>query len=79
MGEDKYSKEHIISLDCVRKNIKRYCYGSFCIKEEWVNLIKKYKFNNINNCLSCDKDETNYFNPVRICDICLRNDIYVQK
>jgi hypothetical protein len=82
--------DYIFDIPCIRKNIDRRCYGSFCYKEYWVRRIPGYdKRNNDNTCISCgvkDYDPvsdgcTGKFQngEIRVCTSCLYQDIYTNK
>jgi len=81
-GEDEYTKDTLIEIKCIRNNIIRRCYGSFCQDEKWVENIKYHKHNLVNNCVLCNKEEydgPSYPSHIRVCWDCLDNDIYEQK
>jgi hypothetical protein len=78
--------DYIFSIGCERKNIHRYCYGSFCYRESWVNKIPGYTKG---ACLLC---KTHDFTPVSdgctgkfqkfaisVCIDCLAKDTYEKK
>lgn len=82
--------DFIFNFPCLRKNIERNCYGSFCYKEQWVRRIPGYdKLNTDNSCIICKKKEyeptydgcTGKFQNgcIRVCFDCLQKDIYEKK
>ncbi len=85
-----YGGEVLYLISCERKNIKRYCYGSFCYKEHWVKRIPGYvKKMLVNECLLCG---TTDFSPIsdgstdrfqngaiKVCIDCLVKDTYEKK
>jgi hypothetical protein len=86
----KLEDDYIYLISCERKNIKRYCYGSFCYKEYWVNRIPGYdKKLLVNECILCG---TSDFSPItdgctgkfqsggiKVCMDCLVKDTYEKK
>jgi hypothetical protein len=79
--------EYIYTLPCLRKDICRYCYGSFCYDEGWVKKIPGYhKDYVLKNCILCGATEylpttdgcTGKFQngEIRLCNNCMANDIY---
>ena len=77
-------------LPCVRQGIQRYCYGSFCYKEHWVNHIPGYDSKATDRaCILCKYEEyvpvndgaTGKFQKkeIRVCMPCLRKDTYEKK
>jgi len=82
---DKKKDDYIYYIYCQRTDIMRYCYGSFCYKESWVDKIPGYDTELIaNNCILC---KTNEYEPVydgstdkfvngviRVCKYCLFED-----
>jgi len=77
-------------IKCERKNIRRYCYGSFCYRESWVNRIPGYNKELVHNdCLLCGANDycpvtdgcTDRFQhgELRICYDCLEKDTYEKK
>lgn len=81
----KVKEDYLYHISCQRTDIVRYCYGSFCYRESWVDKIPGYdKELAINNCLLC---KTNDYEPVcdgstgkflkgeiRVCRDCLFDD-----
>ena len=76
-------------VPCIR-NIDRYCYGSFCYKEQWVRRIPGYnKTLEDNSCILCHKEEyepgddgcTGKFQGgnIRVCYDCLFKESYEKK
>ena len=83
------SEEFIYTIECVR-NTPRYCYGSFCWKENWVHKIPEYDENLIGkNCIFCKKEDyepvydgaTGKFKTgyIRVCVDCLAEDTYKRR
>lgn len=82
--------DYVIEIPCIRKNIIRRCYGSFCYKEPWVRRIPGYyKEKQDNSCIICKKKDyeppsdgcTGKFQNefIRICLDCLYKDIYTKE
>jgi len=84
--EDKL-KDCIYYLCCQRTDIMRYCYGSFCFRECWVNKIPGYDTElKLNDCILCKNHEyqpvcdgdTGRFKKedgkIRVCKYCLFED-----
>lgn len=78
-GEEKYEKDHIINIECIRKIQFRRCYGSFCSRETWVKYICINSNILINGCIICENETTDNVGPVRICYDCLNKDIHTQR
>lgn len=85
IDEEKIKEDYIYYLCCQRTDILRYCYGSFCYKENWVDKIPGYDTKIIvNNCILCLKKEYepvfngctgNFLNEeIRVCRDCLFED-----
>jgi hypothetical protein len=88
---DEYRDQDFIYLtSCQRTDIIRYCYGSFCYKERWVNKIPGYYDNaKDNSCLFCKSNQ--YFptmdgctgkfqnGQIRVCINCLLEDTYKKR
>jgi hypothetical protein len=85
--EDKLKEDYIYYLCCQRTDIMRYCYGSFCYKEYWVDKIPGYDTGLIlNDCILCKNHEyqpvcdgdTGRFKKedgkIRVCKYCLFED-----
>ncbi len=81
--------EYSYIVPCIR-NINRYCYGSFCHNESWVDTIPKYdKMQENNSCILCKINEYtllndgcfhNFKNGIpRVCDDCLLKESYEKK
>lgn len=84
------SSGEIFRVSCMRKDISRYCYGSFCYKEHWVKHIPGYDAKLLNtNCLMCESSDyepvydgaTGRFQKgkIRICHDCLMEDTLKRK
>ncbi len=91
-SESDYANEpdYVFSVDCIRKDIIRRCYGSFCDTESWVRRIPGYyDKNDDNSCILCKKKEydptsdgqTGKFQncQIRVCYDCLYQDIIHKK
>lgn len=64
IDEYKLKEDYIYLISCVRTDIMRYCYGSFCYRESWVEKIPGYDEELIvNDCILC---KTKEYQPV--CD-----------
>ena len=85
----KQQEDFMYIIPCLRKDIARYCYGSFCYKERWVNKIPGYdKDLTFNECLICKSDDyepvsdgcTDKFQngEIRVCVNCLFNDTFTK-
>jgi hypothetical protein len=90
LAEFRDTPDFTYGIECVRQNIKRYCYGSFCYKEPWVRRIPGYDTSNSDNsCILCKKVEyspqsdgcTGKFQKgeIRVCDECMWTDIHEKK
>ena len=88
--QDNADPEDCFIINCERKNIKRYCYGSFCYKEYWVNRIPGYiKKMFVNECLLCGTTDfypisdgaTDKFQngEIKVCIDCLVKDTYEKR
>ena len=83
------SSDDVFAVSCMRRDIKRYCYGSFCYKEHWVKLIPGYDIKVPGNCLLCNSSDyepvydgaTDRFQKgnIRICHDCLMEDTVKRK
>jgi hypothetical protein len=83
-----FTPPFVFEIPCVRKNIQRKCYGSFCYNESWVRRIPGHTNKNTDNsCILCEtKDNyipafdgsTGRFQEgcVRVCQECLVSDTY---
>ncbi len=82
--------DYVFSVDCIRKDIIRRCYGSFCDTESWVRRIPGHSnLNEDNSCILCKKKEydpvcdgwTGKFQncQIRLCYDCLYQDIFIKK
>jgi hypothetical protein len=89
-GEDVYEEGYLIGIPCIRTDLDRKCYGSFCYRESWVRLIPGFDKNqNDNDCILCKKTDyeptydgaTGKFQKgnIRVCFECLVDDIYKRK
>jgi hypothetical protein len=88
-----FMKDPYFSIDipCIRTDLKRMCYGSFCYKEKWVCRIPGFDEKNKqnNNCILCNKEDydpssdgcTGKFQngSIRVCVECLWQDIFEKK
>lgn len=77
--------DYVWKIKCIRTDVKRWCNTSFCYNEQWVKNIPAFsKYNEINSCLLCEKEE---YNPVgiyrrsdiRLCYDCLEKDFKRKK
>jgi hypothetical protein len=86
-GIDAYEEGNIIGIPCIRTDLDRKCYGSFCYREPWVRLIPGFDKNQKDNhCILCKKTDyepqydgsTGKFQKgaIRVCFECLVDDIY---
>jgi hypothetical protein len=89
----KDGDDFIYEIGCCRTDIVRYCYGSFCYKEDWVGKIPGYDSKLLANpCLYCEKSLTSseavydgstgkFGNDghIRVCISCLVEDIYKKR
>ena len=85
IDEYKLQEDYIYYISCQRTDIVRYCYGSFCDRESWVDRLPGYdKELLINNCILCKTSEyepvfdggTGHFTNgrIRVCRDCLFDD-----
>jgi len=85
-----YNEEVLYLISCERKNVARYCYGSFCYKEHWVKHIPGYDRKMlVNECLLCGTSDffpisdgsTDKFQhgEIKVCIDCLVKDTYEKK
>jgi len=78
--ERSSSERWIYTISCVRKDIVRYCCGSFCHLESWVEKIPKC--NEGDGCILCEAKD---YSPAyvcgnkRVCLNCLFADIYKKR
>jgi hypothetical protein len=83
-------KDFIFDIPCIRKDLVRRCYGSFCYKEPWVRRIPGYNDTNEDNtCLICKKIDYEPISDgctakfqngeIRVCFDCLKKDIVKKK
>ena len=90
IGEGVFEELDIIGIPCIRTDLDRKCYGSFCYRESWVRLIPGFdKKQTENGCILCKKQDyepqydgaTGKFQNghIRVCFECLVDDIYKQK
>jgi len=90
IDSSNYGEELLYLISCERKNIKRYCYGSFCYKEHWVKRIPGYnKKMLVNECLLCSTTDfypicdgsTGRFQngEIKVCIDCLEKDTYEKR
>lgn len=86
----KLKDDYLYAIPCMRKDIVRYCYGSFCWKESWVNKMPGYdKRLIVNECILCKTTDfcpcsdgcTDKFQngEIRVCIDCLMEDTYKKK
>lgn len=76
-------------ISCIRTDIVRYCYGSFCYKESWVKKIPANYKDTENYCIFCNKKEyrpvcdgsTEKFTngEIRVCYDCLIEDTHKKR
>ena len=92
IDEYKTQEDYIYLIGCERTDIIRYCYGSFCYKEHWVDKIPGYnkKLTMVpNNCILCNTKDyepttdgcTMVFQrgEIRVCINCLKEDTYKKR
>lgn len=83
-------RDFLYAIPCMRKDIVRYCYGSFCWKESWVKKIPGYDQRLlVNDCILCKTTDfcpcsdgsTDRFQngEIRVCADCLIEDTYIKK
>ncbi len=91
IGDYINKPDYIFDIPCIRKDIVRKCYGSFCHREKWVRRIPGFnkEANQDNSCILCNSHNyqpthdgcTGKFQngEIRVCKDCLYNDIYDKK
>jgi len=90
IDEMKICEDWMYGISCVRTDIVRYCYGSFCYKESWTKKIPGYyKEATDKNCIFCNKNEylavcdgcTSKFTngQIRVCYDCLIEDTHKKR